>query len=46
MGISVVDLCHYIYGVIDARLRCPQRELDMYWPNLEKDEKGIFIIIK
>lgn len=45
MGISVTDMCHYIFGEIEAIANCSQREDTTFWPNLEKDENGLFVIV-
>ena len=46
MGISLIDMCHYIFGSETAQNRCPEKERETFWPDLKKDENGVFIIIR
>ena len=46
MGITMTDLCHYIYGYNKAAAVCPEKEAEAIWPHLPRDEKGLFVIIR
>lgn len=46
MGISAVDLCHYIFGDQKASDHCSERETVKFWPSMKRDEKGLFTVIK
>ena len=46
MGISVTDLCHYVYGNSQVIGTCPEREAEMLWSHLERNEHGMFTILR
>ena len=46
MGISVTALCHYIFGSEKAKDTCGDEEGELFWPNVEEINSGLFTILR